>query len=229
MNRGRRVGRIGGLVACGVAAAPFALLWVLQVTSARAPLTARARLDLGIWMAVFATPAVVAAWLLWRAGWRQAHTRLGTLDGPGWLLAAAVATLPAGRGEWGQAMAAELAQVPDRPARWRFALGCARAAVLPPEASRGAVAVVGVVAVGAVGGWRWGRGWCWRRGGCSGWGSWGCWVGWPRWPWPAPAGPTHRRRGPAGAGRGRWWPGWRWWGGRLPGGHRLLPGRAPLL
>jgi hypothetical protein len=94
---------------------------------------------------------MVAAWLLWRACWRQAGDRLAALDGPGWLLAAATATLPASRREWGQAMAAELAQVPDRGPRWRFAAGCARAAVLPPGRSRGAVGVAGAVVVVAVG------------------------------------------------------------------------------
>ena len=40
------------------------------------------------------------------------------------------------------ALAAELAQVPDRPARWRFAVGCARAAVFPPTD----LAVLGITA-----------------------------------------------------------------------------------
>jgi len=57
----------------------------------------------------------IAAWLLWRAWWRRAGDRL----------AAAGATLPADRRDWGAAMAAELAQVEDRGARWRFAAGCA--------------------------------------------------------------------------------------------------------
>jgi hypothetical protein len=43
-------------------------------------------------------------------------------------------------------MEAELAQVPvqERAARWRFAAGCARAAVFPPSGSRVAVGVAGV-------------------------------------------------------------------------------------
>jgi hypothetical protein len=118
MNRDRRIGRLGGLIAVGVAVllAPFLWLWA------------------------------VAAWLLWRAWWRQAGVRLSALDGPGRLLAAAAATLPAGRRDWGEAMAAELAQVPvqERAARWRFAAGCARAAVFPPGGSRVAVGVAGV-------------------------------------------------------------------------------------
>ena len=61
-------------------------------------------------------------------------------------LAAAAVTLPAGRRDWGAAMEAELAQVPvqERAARWRFAAGCARAAVFPPGGSRVAVGVAGV-------------------------------------------------------------------------------------
>ena len=57
---------------------------------------------MAIWLAVLGTPAMVAAWLLWRAWWRQAGARLSSLDGPGWLLAAATATLPADRRDWGR-------------------------------------------------------------------------------------------------------------------------------
>jgi hypothetical protein len=151
MNRTQRLGRLGGLAVIGVAAMPFAYLWVLQVTNARAPLTVRAVLELAIAMAVLGTPAMLAAWLLWRAWWRQASARLSTLDGPGWLLAAAAATLPGDRRDWGAAMTAELAQVPDGAGRWRFAAGCARTAVLPPRGSRAsAVVVAGALAVVAV-------------------------------------------------------------------------------
>ena len=149
MSRTRRMGRVGGLAASAVAAAPFAVLWVLQMRSARDPLTARVRLEMAIWMAVFGTPWMIAAWLLWRAWWRQAGARLSSLDGPGWLLAAAAATLPAGRRDWGAAMTAELAQVQDRAARWRFAAGCARAAAFPPGGDRAAVGVAGALASAA--------------------------------------------------------------------------------
>jgi hypothetical protein len=151
MNRTRRLGWAGGLAASAVAAAPFAWLWVLLVSNTPDPLTVRARLELAAWMAVFATPWMVAAWLLWRAWWRQAGPRLASLDGPGWLLAAATAILPADRRDWGQAMAAELAQIPDRAARWRFAAGCARTALFPPGGGRVAVAAAGALAVLAVG------------------------------------------------------------------------------
>jgi hypothetical protein len=150
MNRIKRIGRLGGLAACVAAATPFAWLWALQVRSAKEPPTAQVRLDMAIWMAVFGTPAMLAAWLLWRAWWRQAGARLASLDGPAWLLAAAVATLPADRRDWGAAMTAELAQLPDGAARWRFAVGCARAAVFPPGGSRAPVAVAGALAVVAI-------------------------------------------------------------------------------
>ena len=118
MNRSKRIGRLGAPIAIvgAVVLAPFLWLWA------------------------------VAAWLLWRAWWRQAGVRLSALDGPGRLLAAAAAALPAGRRDWGAAMAAELAQVPmqERAARWRFAAGCARAAVFPPGGSPVAVGVAGV-------------------------------------------------------------------------------------
>jgi hypothetical protein len=150
MNRTKRLGRLGGLAASVAAATPFAYLWVLQMVNADDPLTAQARLDMAIWMAVFGTPWMLAAWLLWRAWWRQAGARLSAMDGPGWLLAAAAATLPAGRSDWGAAMAAELAQVQDRAARWRFAAGCGRTAILPPGGSRAAVGAAGTLAVAAV-------------------------------------------------------------------------------
>jgi hypothetical protein len=74
---------------------------------------------------------------------------VSALDGPGLLLAAAAATLPAARRDWGAAMVAELAQVEDRAARWRFAAGCARAAIFPPGSNRAAVGVTGALAVAA--------------------------------------------------------------------------------
>jgi len=115
-------------------------LWVGMMRSADDPLTVRARLDMAIWMAVFGTPWMVAAWLLWRAWWRRAGAELSVLDGPALLLAAAATTLPADRRDWGAAMTAELARVQDPAARWRFAAGCARAALYPPGGNRAAVA-----------------------------------------------------------------------------------------
>jgi hypothetical protein len=150
MNSYRRIARFGGLAASAVAATPFAYLWVLQVSNARDPLTAQVRLDMAIWMTVFGTPWMLAAWLLWRTWWRQAGTRLSSMDGPAWLLATAAATLPPDRRDWGAAMAAELAQVQDRAARWRFAAGCARAALLPPGGNRAAVGIAGALAVAAM-------------------------------------------------------------------------------
>jgi hypothetical protein len=101
--------------------------------------------------AVAIGPWPIAVWLLWRAWRRQAGGRLSALDGPARLLAAATATLPADRRDWGAAMAAELAQVPvrERAARWRFAAGCARAAIFPPGGTRAAVGVAGALAVTA--------------------------------------------------------------------------------
>jgi hypothetical protein len=150
MTRVRRLRRLGGLAAVAVAATPFALLWVAFMASADDPPTFRIGLDMAIWMTVFGTPAMIAAWLMWRAWWRRSGDDLAALDGPAWLLGAAAATLPADRRDLGAAMAAELAQVEDHAARWRFAAGCARAAVLPPGADRAAVGVAGTLAVAAV-------------------------------------------------------------------------------
>jgi hypothetical protein len=147
MNRTRR---LGGLVVSAAAAAPFAYLWIGMMASADDPLTLRVRLDMAIWMAVFGMPWMVAAHLLWRAWWRRAGAALSALDGPARLLAAAAATLPPDRREWGAAMVAELAQVRARAARWRFAAGCARVAVLPPHTNRVAVGVAAALAAAAV-------------------------------------------------------------------------------
>jgi hypothetical protein len=97
MSLARRLGRLGALVAVAVAATPFAWLWVVSMAGAADPPTFRVRLDMAIAMTVLGTPAMVAAWLLWRAWWRRAGDRLAALDGPAWLLAAAGATLPADR------------------------------------------------------------------------------------------------------------------------------------
>jgi hypothetical protein len=43
-------------------------------------------LVLAIALVVLGTPAMLTAWLLWRAWWRQASARLSGRDGPGWLL-----------------------------------------------------------------------------------------------------------------------------------------------
>lgn len=57
------------------------------------------------------------------------------MDWPERALRYAVERMPETRGEWGAAMLAELATVRGFWARWRFALGCARAALFPPRQS----------------------------------------------------------------------------------------------
>lgn len=51
-------------------------------------------------------------------------------------LAAVAAWMPAGREDWGRAMVAELDQIRPGGARWRFVLGAARVALVPPGGSR---------------------------------------------------------------------------------------------
>lgn len=69
---------------------------------------------------------------------------------PGRLLGMISARTSVGRGEWGRAMLAELDEVADSGARWRFAIGSARAMVTPLLASQlGLIALVVAVA-GAV-------------------------------------------------------------------------------
>jgi hypothetical protein len=82
-------------------------------------------------MTLLFAPAVVAGYLIWQAWWRRYEAAVSTMDGPARLLALAAVLLPEPRRAGGTAMAAELAHVPGRWARWRFAAGCARAAVTP--------------------------------------------------------------------------------------------------
>jgi hypothetical protein len=64
-------------------------------------------------------------------------TRSGR-DPAEWLVAAAVALLPARRREWGRAMQAELAGIEAGGERRRFALGCLRVVATQPAVLRGA-------------------------------------------------------------------------------------------
>jgi hypothetical protein len=70
------------------------------------------------------------------------------------LVALAAGLLPAARRDWGQAMLAEVDQIQGRAARWRFALGCARVALVAPRQVGGpalllrAGLVAGAAAVG---------------------------------------------------------------------------------
>ncbi|MEV6841828.1 hypothetical protein [Actinoplanes sp. NPDC051411] len=54
-------------------------------------------------------------------------------DGPSRLLGWAVRALPADRASWGEAMFGELHEMRNRRQRWRFAAGCAGAAILLPS------------------------------------------------------------------------------------------------
>jgi hypothetical protein len=67
-------------------------------------------------------------------------------DLPRWLLSVAAACAPAGRADWGRAMLTELDQVTGLRARWRFALGAARAALVPPPRSRPAAITLAAAA-----------------------------------------------------------------------------------
>jgi hypothetical protein len=80
---------------------------------------------------VFA-PLLATLALLFALAWRQLRNGQSGMDTPGQLLAAAARAMPAARREWGAAMLAELGQIHDRAARWRFALGGARVALFPP-------------------------------------------------------------------------------------------------
>ena len=78
---------------------------------------------------------------------RGNHRPPGTAEAPGGnpgeagslahrCLAAVTAQMPADRQDWGRAMVAELDQLRPGGTRWRFVLGAARVALLPPGGSR---------------------------------------------------------------------------------------------
>ncbi|MCI0587466.1 MAG: hypothetical protein L0323_11560 [Planctomycetes bacterium] len=131
-------------------AAPFAAFWVIVFALGEPPEFPSKYATSAILVAGIATPWVIAARLLWRDWWARSGARLSTVDGPARLLAAAVATLPGERRDWGAAMAAELGRVQGSSERWRFAAGCARAAIFPPRASRVPVLVVAALSAGAL-------------------------------------------------------------------------------
>jgi hypothetical protein len=74
-------------------------------------------------------------------------------DAPERLLRWAAGLLSAPRGEWGQAMLGELDHIEGRGRRWRFAAGCAGAALVMPPWGRAAAAVwtMAAAAAGAAG------------------------------------------------------------------------------
>jgi hypothetical protein len=87
---------------------------------------------------------------------RRRHISAGTAsvrhDGPHLLVLVSLALLGGERSQWGRAMRGELAEVTDRRSRWRFAVGCLRAAALaPPGPGSSGRFVVDAVAAGAVG------------------------------------------------------------------------------
>jgi len=75
---------------------------------------------------------------------------LRRVDGPAWVLRAAARGLQGDREPWGQAMLAELASIEDPRRRWRFALGAARVALMPPSRLGFYPAALAAIVVGAV-------------------------------------------------------------------------------
>jgi hypothetical protein len=142
------------LVTAAAVVGAWALLYVVVITTA--PLSydpatesaAKVNREFALLLVVPTALWVTAALTLVNHWWSRTGRRLAEMDPPGRLLAVAVATLPDHRREWGMAMNAELAEVRGRPARWRFALSTARAALrLPPVGGWPLLALVtGVVA-----------------------------------------------------------------------------------
>jgi hypothetical protein len=145
------------IVTAAAVVAAWAVLYVVVVTTA--PLSydpatesaAKVNREFALLLAVPTALWVTAALTLVEHWWSRTGSRLLAMDPPGRLLAAAVATLPDHRREWGMAMTAELAEVRGRSARWQFALSSARAALrLPPLGGWPVLALTtGVVAAAA--------------------------------------------------------------------------------
>jgi hypothetical protein len=142
------------IVTAGAVVAAWAVLYLVVITTA--PLSydpatesaAKVNREFALLLAVPTALWVTAALTVVEQWWSRTGVRLSAMDPPGRLLAAAVATLPDHRREWGMAMHAELAEVQGRSARWQFALSSARAALrLAPLGGWPALALVtGVVA-----------------------------------------------------------------------------------
>jgi len=81
------------------------------------------------------TVAVLLVWIARPTRRRSARLSAAAAgnDMPARLLSWAVGALPADRAAWGEAMFGELHQMAGRRQRWRFALGCASAAVFMPS------------------------------------------------------------------------------------------------
>jgi hypothetical protein len=96
--------------------------------------------DLPILLLVFAPQVLTVALVSLIAWWksRSPHRR----DVAEIILAAAVQSMPADRAEWGRAMLAELEYLEGAWARFWFAIGCARAAVFPPDGRFGLLSVL---------------------------------------------------------------------------------------
>ncbi len=140
MSHGKRVERTGALVLSAVPIIALGLLLAYGTSVGDEGWTGDRMGEVVVTSCVLAIPWIIAAQVLWRTSWRRTGARITAMDGPERLLAAATATLPEHRREWGVAMGAELAQIDDRPTRWRFAAGCACAAVFPLRGSRALVA-----------------------------------------------------------------------------------------
>jgi hypothetical protein len=154
MSRTHR--RLEIVTAAGVVLA-WAVLYVVVITTAPLaydPATesaAKVNREFALLLIVPTALWVTAALTLLDRWWSRTGIRLSAMDPPGRLLAAAVATLPDHRREWGMAMHAELAEVRGRSARWQFALSSTRAALrLPPLGGWPVLALVSGVAAAAV-------------------------------------------------------------------------------
>ena len=128
---------------------PFAALFVLGVAMGGPSKGGANYLPAAIVWGVVAATWVVAALLLWSS---RSASVADVVDMPDLILVSCLGILPRHRREWGDAMRSELSLVEGWAARWRFAVGCSRAALLArtdttPVRVTGSVCAVVVAAI----------------------------------------------------------------------------------
>ncbi|GAA4711932.1 hypothetical protein [Phytohabitans rumicis] len=141
------------VLTAGLVVAAWAAVYAVMVATSEPPAppesAAKVNRELAILMAVPTLVYVAAALLVLHFWLTRAGARMSAMDPPERALAAAVATLPEHRRDWGAAMTAELAEVRGRSARWRFALSCAMAALWPRTGPWAVPALLAAVVVAA--------------------------------------------------------------------------------
>ncbi len=147
MNREAR--RYQFAISAAVAAA-FGGFWIIMWAVSEPPEFPAQYVLTALAITILGTPWVIASRILFRDWWIRSVTGLTAIDAPALMLRAAVTTLPENRHEWGAAMETELTQAVGSAPRWRFALGCAHTALIPPRSNRTPLIVAAAISIVSV-------------------------------------------------------------------------------